>query len=411
MHIWRNIVHYNEIKNRVERAISALSSGKSIIVLDDEDRENEGDLIFPAEMANQENVNLMLQHASGIICLAMPFSHAKKLKLKPMVPKEDNTSQFHTPFTISIEAKEGVTTGVSAKDRAHTIKVAGTRDASFEDISKPGHIFPLIANEHGVLGRQGHTEASVDMVKLAGFYPTAVLCELMNKDGSMMKGAEIEAFAKAHSLETLSIEDIRLYRLAHEKIIEKAVTTPVPFKQHGVMDMSVFIDPVTNDEVTVLSKNISDNPLVRLHSSCMTGDLFGSLKCDCQSQLHHALKEISKEGGILIYLNQEGRNIGLVNKLKAYELQRLEGLDTLQANKALHLPIDARSYDIAIQVLKFWSIEKCQLLSNNPDKINALETCGISVSPRVSESEIHQWNQSYLSVKKHQLKHNIKGVI
>jgi 3,4-dihydroxy 2-butanone 4-phosphate synthase/GTP cyclohydrolase II len=403
-------MHYNDTLLRVEKAILALKSGKSIIVVDDESRENEGDLIFPTELANKNNVNLMLQHGSGIICLSMTLSHMLKLKLEPMVHRDHNTSQFHTPFTVSIDAKKSITTGISAADRAHTIRIAGNPDASFEDISVPGHVFPLVSNEYGVLGRQGHTEASVDIVRLAGFYPTASLCELMNKDGSTMKGREIEIFARVYDLPIISIEDIYRYRLSSEVIIKKVVTTTIPFKHRGKMDMSVFTYPVTQEEVTVVTNKISKNPLIRLHSSCMTGDLFGSLKCDCQSQLNHALDKISEEGGLFIYLNQEGRNIGLANKLKAYELQRMKGLNTIEANQALDLPVDARSYDIAIQILKFWDIQKCQLISNNPNKVKALEDCGISVTTRESYSEVHEWNRSYLQTKKHQCKHNIKGV-
>ena len=401
---------FNEVKQRIEDALKALKSGKSVAVTDDEDRENEGDLIFAGQCADIQNVNLMLQHASGIICLAMSQKHAKELQLQPMVPSDLNTSQFSTPFTITIEAKTGVTTGVSAKDRVRTIQVASKPDVSIDEISKPGHIFPLVANDHGVLGRQGHTEASVDLVKMAGFHPAAVLCELMNKDGSMMKGKQIEQFAKDHDLPLLSIEDIRQYRLATENMLIKEVTTPIPFKHFGTLDMTVFTDPVTQQEISVLSKPFTDNPLIRIHSSCVTGDLFGSLKCDCQSQLHHALKEISEEGGLLIYLNQEGRDIGLVNKLKAYELQRTKNLDTIEANKALALPVDNRRYDLAIQVLKHYHINKCRLLSNNPEKMQALQNANIEVTMLASNSEVHETNKAYLITKKQLMKHNIKGV-
>ncbi|MDA0910026.1 MAG: 3,4-dihydroxy-2-butanone-4-phosphate synthase [Proteobacteria bacterium] len=401
---------FQKIKTRVEAAINALKQGKSIIVTDDEDRENEGDLIFPGQLANVENVNLMLQHASGIVCLAMSKAHAKRLQLNPMVPADLNTSQFTTPFTITIEAKEGVTTGVSAKDRAHTIQVASNPEVDPSDISRPGHIFPLVANDYGVLGRQGHTEASVDLVKMAGFHPAAVLCELMNKDGSMMKGEEIERFALAHDLPILSIEELRLYRLATEKLITKAASSLIPFRDYGELEMSVFIDPVTQSEIKVISKDIKGNPLVRIHSSCITGDLFGSLKCDCQSQLHHALHEIAEHGGILIYLEQEGRDIGLVNKLKAYELQRTKHLDTIEANKALNLPIDNRRYDHALQVLKYYDIKQCQLLSNNPEKVQALQKANIAVQVLLSESDVHEHNKGYLQTKKQRLNHSIKGV-
>lgn len=401
---------FQRIKACVETAVSALKQGKSIIVTDDEDRENEGDLIFPGQLANAENVNLLLQHASGIVCLAMSKAHAKRLQLTPMVPADLNTSQFATPFTITIEAKKGVTTGVSAKDRAHTIQVASNHEVDPSDISRPGHIFPLVANDYGVLGRQGHTEASVDLVKMAGFHPAAVLCELMNKDGSMMKGEQIERFALAHDLPMLSIEELRLYRLSTEKLITKAASSLIPFRQYGELEMTVFIDPVTQSEIKVISKDITDNPLVRIHSSCITGDLFGSLKCDCQSQLHHALHEIAEHGGILIYLEQEGRDIGLVNKLKAYELQRTEHMDTIEANEALNLPVDNRRYDNAVQVLKYYDINQCQLLSNNPEKVQALQKANIAVQVLVSESDVQEHNKGYLQTKKQRLNHSIKGV-
>ena len=401
---------YSQIKMRVENAISALKAGKSVILLDNKARENEGDIIFPGQLADADNINFMLQHTSGIICLAVCQTHAEQLQLAPMVPHHLNTSRFSTHFTTSIEAATGVTTGVSAQDRARTIQVASNPNATAKDISRPGHVFPLIANQYGVLGRQGHTEGSVDLIKTAGFHPAAVLCELMNKDGTMMKDDAIENFAKQHNLPILTIEDIRHYRLASEQIIDKAVTTEVRFKDYGLLDMSVFIDPVSKRETIVLSKNIADNPLVRIHSSCTTGDLFGSLQCDCQSQLHHALKSIAKAGGILIYLDQEGRNIGLVNKLKAYELQRTKKLDTIEANKALNFPVDNRHYDLAIQILKYFGIARCRLLSNNPEKIKSLEIANIKAEMLPSVSEVQPWNREYLRIKKSELKHSIQGV-
>lgn len=401
---------FQKIKARVETAVNALKEGKSIIVIDDEDRENEGDLIFPGQLANTENINFMLQHASGIICLAISKTHAKQLQLNPMVPTDLNTSHFSTPFTITIEAKEGVTTGVSAKDRAHTIQVASNPTVDPNDISRPGHVFPLVANDYGVLGRKGHTEASVDLMKMACFHPAVVLCELMNKNGSMMKGEQIKHFSLAYGLPILSIEELHLYRLTTEKIITKAATSLIPFRQYGELRMTVFIDPVCKKEIKILSKNISDNPLVRIHSSCITGDLFGSLKCDCQSQLHHALHEISQHGGILIYLEQEGRDIGIVNKLKAYELQRTKHMDTIEANKALNLPVDNRHYNDAIQVLKYFNIKQCQLLSNNPDKMQALQKADIKVELIASKSAVHEHNKGYLQTKKKRLNHSIKGV-
>ena len=402
----------DSIQKRVETAIKALKKGKSVIVIDDFDRENEGDLIFAGEMATEENVAFMLQHTSGIVCLAMDSVQAKKLDLSPMVATDKNDSAFTTPFTVTIEAKEGVTTGVSAKDRAHTIKVASNINTKAEQLAKPGHIFPLIANDKGVLARNGHTEATVDLMKLSGFNSAGVLCELMNPNGTMMNAKDLEAFSKKHKLPILTIEELYLYRLSTENFIEKKVSTTIPLKNIGHLDMTVYEDKFSKEEVVVMSKKYQDdNPLVRIHSSCLTGDLFGSLKCDCQSQLHHALEEIHKEGGYVIYLNQEGRGIGLVNKLKAYNLQNNENMDTVEANEALGLPVDLRKYDLAIQVLKYNNVDKCRLLSNNPDKVNALESCGIKTELTDSESFINQHNEKYLITKVNKLKHTIKGLV
>ena len=401
---------YSQMKTRVDKAISALASGKGIILLDDNKRENEGDIIFPAQSIDADKINFMLQHTSGIICLTITQKHAAQLQLEPMVPYHLNTSRFTTGFTVSIEAATGVTTGVSAKDRTRTIQVASNPNAKPEDINKPGHIFPLIAHKYGVLGRPGHTEGSIDLTTMAKLHPTAVLCELMHQDGTMMKDQAIEDFAKQYNFPIVHIEDIYHYRLANESLVEKAVTTEIRFKDYGLLDMSVLIDPITQRETIVLSKNIADNPVVRIHSSCTTGDLFGSLQCDCQSQLHHALQTIAKSGGLLIYLDQEGRNIGLVNKLKAYELQRTKKLNTIEANQALNLPVDNRHYDLAIQILKYFNIDQCRLLSNNPEKIKSLGMANIKATMQPSVSKVHSWNKAYLQIKKSELKHNIQGV-
>ena len=402
---------FEQIKVNVEKVINALKQGKGVVVIDDHDRENEGDLILPGEMATQENIAFMLQYTSGIVCLAMDSSQANKLQLVPMVAADKNNSTFETPFTVTIEAKEGVTTGVSAKDRAHTIQVAAKADAKASDLARPGHIFPLIANDKGVLGRNGHTEATVDLMKLSGFNSAGVLCELMNKDGTMMNGEQLESFANEHSLPILTIAELYQYRLATEIFVEKLASSTIPFDGVGSLEMSVYKDSFSNDEVIVLSKEYNgDNPLVRMHSSCITGDLFGSLRCDCQSQLKKAMQMVDEEGGFLIYLNQEGRGIGLVNKLKAYNLQINENMDTIEANVALGLPIDSRKYDLAIQVLKYNKINKCKLISNNPKKIEALKTVGIDVETVSCNAFINSHNESYLKTKKDKMKHTIKGI-
>ncbi|ALB02297.1 3,4-dihydroxy-2-butanone 4-phosphate synthase [Francisella persica ATCC VR-331] len=402
---------FKQIKSNIENAIQTLKQGKPVVVLDDYYRENEGDLILPGQKATKANIAFMLEHTSGIICLAMDSKKACQLNLTPMVAADQNNNTFTTPFTITIEAKEGVTTGVSAKDRAHTIQVASKVDAKAEELARPGHIFPLIANDKGVLGRNGHTEATVDLMKLSGFNSAGVLCELMNKDGTMMKAPQLEAFAKKYDLPLLTIAEIYQYRLATEIFIEKAASSTIPFDHVGELEITVYRDKFNGEEVVVLSKTTnSEKPLVRMHSSCITGDLFGSLRCDCQAQLRKAMQMVSQEGGYLIYLDQEGRGIGLTNKLKAYNLQMHQNMDTIEANVALGLPVDARKYDLAIQVLKYNKIDNCRLISNNPKKISALEIVGIQAEAVACEAFVNSHNKNYLMTKKDKMKHTIKGI-
>ncbi|WP_432773274.1 3,4-dihydroxy-2-butanone-4-phosphate synthase [Francisella salimarina] len=402
---------FKQIKENIENAIQALKQGTPVVVLDDYDRENEGDLILPGEKATEANIAFMLEYTSGIVCLAMDSKKAKQLNLTPMVAADQNNSTFTTPFTITIEAKEGVTTGVSAKDRAHTIQVASKADAKAEELARPGHIFPLIANDKGVLGRNGHTEATVDLMKLSGFNSAGVLCELMNKDGTMMKAPELEAFAKKYNLPLLTIAELYQYRLATEIFVSRLVGTTIPFKNIGELEMSVYRDNFSNEEVVVLSKAYQgETPFVRMHSSCLTGDIFGSLRCDCQDQLQKGIEMIAQEGGFFIYLNQEGRGIGLTNKLKAYNLQMHENMDTIEANLALGLPSDARKYDLAIQVLKYNKVNKCKLISNNPEKLAALRNVDIDAEPVYCEAFVNSHNRNYLITKKNKAKHTIKGI-
>jgi 3,4-dihydroxy 2-butanone 4-phosphate synthase/GTP cyclohydrolase II len=401
---------YLEIKSRIKNIVKDLKNGRMIILVDDQNRENEGDIIFPGENTNTKNINFMLKYTSGIICLAMSDKQANKLNISSMVTPYLNSSKFNTNFTISIEAKRGVTTGVSAKDRSHTILVASSPYATCEQIRTPGHIFPLIGNRNGVLGRKGHTEGSIDLMKLAGFNQTAVLCELMNPDGSMMQYNDIELFSKHYNINIISINDIYLYRIATEVNIIHSITSKIRLKKYGMLNMSIFTDPIKKINTLVLSRNIKDNPIVRIHSSCITGDLFGSLYCDCQSQLHHALSILSKKGGILIYLDQEGRNIGLVSKLKAYRLQKTENINTVEANRALDLSVDNRQYDLAIQILKYYNITRCQILSNNPTKIKCLSMANIKVTTLSCNSEMQNWNVDYLLIKENYFKHKIEGI-
>ncbi len=402
----------NSFIQRVESALNDLKKGKMIILTDSPDREDEGDLIFPAEFATSEKINFMLQHCTGIICLALDDYFIKKFDLKSMCYPYENTSRRGTPFTVSIEAREGISTGVSAQDRAHTILTAVNDQSVKEDIVKPGHIFPLHANPHGVLARAGHTEGSVDLMRLAGLKAAAVLCEVMNPDGSMAKGKDLTEFAQKNNLQILTIEDLIQYRLSHENLIEEEVSAKLPTELYGVFDISIVREKVSKLEHIVLTKstNTPVSPtLVRMHSCCITGDLFGSRRCDCHQQLNYSLQKISEEGGILIYLNQEGRGIGLFNKIKAYALQE-NGLDTIEANLKLGVPVDAREYFIAANILRNRNISHIRLLTNNPDKVNSLKKYGVK---QVEREEItvasNEHNQNYLHIKKTKLNHLINN--
>ncbi len=397
---------------RVELAISELKKGKAIILTDHPDRENEGDLIFPGETITTEMMNFIIRNSSGIVCLSILESQMKKLNLDFMIPLDQNSSLRGTPFTISIDAREGITTGVSASDRVKTVLTAIHPNAEPCDLLKPGHIFPLCAEEGGVLKRQGHTEGSIDIVRLAGFQPTAILCEIMNEDGTMTRGEELNAFAKKHSLSILSIDDLIEYRLYHENFISEEVSTEVFLEKYGNFKLTAIKDKISNQEHVILEnkKDISKDTLVRVHSSCLTGDVFGSARCDCSYQLHYSLQKISEEGGILIYLQQEGRGIGLFNKIKAYALQE-NGLDTIEANETLGFPGDSRSYAIAANILRNRNIQKVRLLTNNPNKIADLQKYGIHhVRKENLPNFCNAHNQKYLTTKKNKLKHMIQGL-
>jgi 3,4-dihydroxy 2-butanone 4-phosphate synthase/GTP cyclohydrolase II len=384
--------------SRVEAALEELRRGKMVILTDHPDRENEGDLIFPAEKITPEVVNFMIRNCSGIICLPLLTKQLRQLGLTYMVPPHDNTSSRRTPFTVSIEAKEGVTTGVSAADRARTIAVAVNDHASERDIVKPGHIFPLHAKEDGVLERAGHTEGAIDLVRLAGFKPAAVLCEVMNSDGTMTRGAQLQEFAEKNHLTLLAIEDLIAYRLTLENRIAEEVSTELPLENYGTFQITIIKEKISGSEHVVLTKNdikATQPPLVRVHSSCITGDLLGSLQ------------KIAEEGGILIYLNQEGRGVGLFNKIKAYSLQE-KGMDTVDANKELGLPVDSREYYIAANVLRNRNITEIRLLTNNPLKISGLQKYGIAkVQQESMPIFCNQTNKSYLTAKKEKLNHLI----
>jgi 3,4-dihydroxy 2-butanone 4-phosphate synthase/GTP cyclohydrolase II len=397
---------------RVQVAIHALQKGGMIILVDSKDREHEGDLIAPAETITPDQMNFMIRHSSGIVCLPMDKATLKKLQLPLMVQPQDNTSLYGTPFTISIDAKEGITTGVSAQDRVQTIRAAIAENALPADLVKPGHVFPLQAKDNGVLERQGHTEGSIDIVKLAGFKPAAVLSEIMNTDGTMAKGHQLEAFAKKHHLPIITIEDLIDYRLTTEPCIEESATALLPLDQYGLFNITVVREKYSRTEQTVLKKDMANPiqkpPLVRIHSACMTGDLFGSTRCDCYKQLHYALTKISQEGGMLLYLNQEGRGIGLLNKIKAYQLQE-NGLDTVEANEKLGLAVDARQYHIAGHILRASGLDRIRLLTNNPSKINSLKASGIKYIEQIQMPVFcNKQNYHYLKTKKEKLNHTIQ---
>ncbi len=394
--------------SRINAAIKDLQSGKMIILIDDSDRENEADLIFPAENTTTEMINFMIRHCSGIICLALRPAQVNKLNLPLMVSPKDNTSTHDTPFTISIEAKYGVTTGVSAADRAQTIRVAVQENSGPDDLVRPGHIFPLCAKSGGVLERAGHTEGSVDISQLAGFESSAVLCELMNTDGTMMRGEKLYEFAKQHELTILSIEDIIVYRLGCENLIDEQASATLPLEHYGNFKIDVVKEKFTGKEHTILSnENFKSDqpPLVRIHSGCLTGDIFGSQRCDCQQQLHYSLQRISEEGGYLIYLKQEGRGIGLLNKIKAYSLQE-EGLDTVEANQKIGCSIDDRKYYFAATILRNLKLMNVRLLTNNPLKVRDIELySSIHITREPIPVVFNEHNVKYLLTKQHKLFH------
>lgn len=396
---------------RVKKAIEELRQGKMIILTDHPDRENEGDLIMAAEFATAETMNFMIRQGTGIICVAMPREELARLQMPLMLPPNDNSSFRGTPFTVSVDAKEGITTGVSALDRAITINKMADPSSTAEDFVKPGHIFPLQAKEGGVLEREGHTEGSVDLVKLAGCSPAAVLCEIMNPDGTMMKGTCLTAFAEIHQLHLLSIDDLITYRLTHEDLIAEATNATLPLENYGEFNISIVKEKLSGAEHVVLinDKVKSQNgTLVRIHSSCLTGDLFGSQRCDCNKQLHYSLEEISTQGGVIIYLNQEGRGVGLFNKIKAYALQE-KGYDTVEANELLGLPIDARKYHIAANIIRNLNIHRVQLLTNNPNKVSDLKKYGIAQVERIAMPTFEgKHNQFYLQTKVQKLNHTIQ---
>lgn len=390
----------------VSHALEVLKAGGMVVLVDDEHRENEGDLVMAAEFVTPQSINFMAKYGRGLICLPMAEDLIEKLNLPLMTHK--NRSPYQTAFTVSIEASTGVATGISAQDRAHTILTAIRNDAKPQDLISPGHVFPLKAQKNGVLHRRGQTEGSVDLMRLAGLTQAAVICEIMNEDGSMSRMKELQAFSEHHHLPILSIQDIVNYRVQVENLIHEEISTRIPLEDVGDFKMMLFKNDIDSFEHFTLYKSIENSanaPLVRIHSECLTGDLLGSLKCDCGPQLKSSLKMIAEQGGLLIYLRQEGRGIGLKNKLKAYVLQD-QGLDTVEANENLGLPVDNRDYSLAYQILKHFGWDKIRLITNNPLKIDGLKMYGITIEERVSiDIAPNAENLNYLKTKKQKLGH------
>lgn len=393
-------------------AVSALQEGRFVIVVDDENRENEGDLVIAADHISEEKMAFIIRHTGGVVCLPMSNAIADQLRLPPMV--EHNTSKYGTPFTVSIEAAEGVSTGISAKDRTRTVRAAASTVAVPEDLCRPGHIFPLRARSGGVLVRAGHTEASVDLCALAGLRHAAVLSELMHDDGTMMRLPALLEFAGEHGIPIVSIEDIIAFRHRREVFVRKEAETELE-TETGLWRLLVYKDTLENQEHVALVKGsiTSVEPtLVRVHSECLTGDTFGSVHCDCGEQLGLAMEKIEREGkGVLLYLRQEGRGIGLVNKIRAYALQS-KGLDTVEANARLGFSSDLRQYGIGAQILKDIGLGNIRLLTNNPRKIMGLNGYGLHVVEQCSLEvrSLTEKQRTYLKTKKEKLGHWLQSV-
>lgn len=395
----------------IESAIEAIKRGEMIIVVDDEDRENEGDFVMAAELVTSEAVNKMATHGRGLICAPITRQRAYELNLDPMV--RENTESMETAFTVSVDLREGTTTGISASDRAKTIKALIDPKTKPNDFRRPGHIFPLIAVEGGVLRRAGHTEASVDLARLAGLQPAGVICEIMNDDGTMARVPDLVKVAKKLDLKIITIKDLIAYRMEHESLVRNLISVNLP-TIYGDFQLHAFEERLSGGTHLAMTKGEwteDEAVLVRVHSSCITGDIFGSKRCDCGQQLHAALEAVEKAGkGVVLYMNQEGRGIGLINKLKAYQLQE-QGLDTVEANVALGFKPDHRDYGIGAQILRSLHVKKMRLLTNNPTKRVGLQGYGLEIVERVPiEFEPYPENERYLHTKRDKMGHELSGL-
>ncbi|OGC12384.1 bifunctional 3,4-dihydroxy-2-butanone 4-phosphate synthase/GTP cyclohydrolase II [candidate division WOR-1 bacterium RIFOXYA12_FULL_52_29] len=399
--------------NKIEEAIDEIRNGKMLVVVDDADRENEGDLVVAAEKITPEIVNFMISHAKGLVCVPLSGERADELELDQMVG--NNREKLRTAFTVSVDAhhRHGVTTGISPSDRAKTIEVLINPKSRVNDLVKPGHVFPLRAVEGGVLRRAGHTEASVDLARLAGLYPAAVICEIINQDGSMARVPQLMEFARWHKLKIITVADLISYRMKHEKLVKRISTVKLPTK-HGEFSAIGYEDILSGECHVALVKGKvkgKKDVLVRVHSECLTGDVFGSLRCDCGEQLDRALEKIEFCGlGVLLYMRQEGRGIGLKDKLRAYELQE-KGYDTVEANEMLGFAPDLRDYGIGAQILCDLGLTSIKLLTNNPKKVVGLEGYGLKISRRLPlEVGSNIFNEKYLRTKSRKLGHLLEGV-
>ena len=396
----------------VPEAIEEYRRGKFVIITDDEDRENEGDLCIAAQFVTPDHINFMAKYGRGLICCSLTEERCDELQLPLMVDPRSNTSGFGTPFTVSVEARTGVTTGISAADRARTVQVLIDPATRPEDLARPGHMFPLRARKGGVLVRAGQTEASVDLAKLAGLYPAAVICEIMKMDGQMARMPDLKRFARRHGLRIVTVNDIIRYRLRTERLVTRVAETRLPTPYGEMMILGYKAEGQPDEHVALVKGEIDpDRPtLVRVHDQCVTGDVFGSLRCDCGEQKEKALKMIAEEGGVFLYMRQEGRGIGLHNKLRTYELQE-RGLDTVDANLALGFPADRRDYGIGMQILRDIGVSKMRLITNNPAKRAGLEAYGLEVVERVPiVTTPNPHNIRYLETKRQRMGHLLDGL-